>query len=87
MSFRSHTHVPLTGAAAGLPPLVASRAVAEVSRVALRHLRTPADIERVLPLRGGIDLSAHQAHKRLFNQLEKKETNWASSARSSSTAS
>ena len=56
------------------------------SAVTLRHLRTPAEIERVLPLREGIDLSAHLSAGQVFHDLEKKETNWGSSARSSSTA-
>jgi hypothetical protein len=56
-------------------------------RVTLRHLRTRAEIERVLPLRDGIDLSVHQAAGGQFELLEKKETNWVSSVRSSSMAS
>jgi hypothetical protein len=55
-------------------------------RVQLRHLRTHADIEQVLPLRQEIDLSAHAAGDE-FLRLEKKETNWGLSALSRSMAS
>jgi hypothetical protein len=55
-------------------------------RVQLRHLRTHAEIEQVLPLRQEIDLSAHAAGEE-FLRLEKKETNWGSSVLSRSMAS
>lgn len=52
----------------------------------LHHLRTPAQIAAVLPLRGEIDLSVHAAAGRDFTRLEKKETRWASSSGSSTRA-
>lgn len=55
-------------------------------QVVLRHLVTPKQIEAVLPLREGIDLSAHAAAGDAFFALEKKETNWVSSVRSSAPA-
>lgn len=60
----------------GMNPPAASPAIGSV---VLRHLRTPAEIESILHLRGEIDLSAHTAD---FLSLEKKETSWGSSARS-----
>ncbi|TFY97800.1 hypothetical protein [Ramlibacter rhizophilus] len=54
--------------------------------VVLRHLKTPQEIEAVLPLRGGIDLSAHTAAGDSFVSLEKKETNWALSVHSNAAA-
>jgi hypothetical protein len=41
--------------------------------IVLRHLPTPSDIEAVLHLREGIDLSVHAADSN-FTRLEKKET-------------
>lgn len=55
----------------------------DTDQVVLRHLKTPREIEAVLPLRDGIDLSAHAAAGAAFLSLEKKETNWDSSALSS----
>jgi hypothetical protein len=55
----------------------------DADQVVLHHLVTPQQIEAVLPLREGIDLSAHAAAGDAFLALEKKETSWASSARSS----
>ena len=65
------------------PALRPMPALSGAADVRLRHLRTPGEIERVLPLREEIDLSAHTAAGRSFHELEKKETSWASSARSS----
>jgi hypothetical protein len=48
--------------------------------VTLRHLRTPSQVRTVLHLREEIDLSAHAAAASDFADLEKKETNAASSA-------
>lgn len=45
--------------------------------VALRHLKTPAEIASILHLRDEIDLSAHAGASPNFLALEKKETNWA----------
>ena len=58
----------------------------DADQVVLRHLVTPQEIEAVLPLREGIDLSAHAAAGDAFLSLEKKETSWVSSARSSAPA-
>ena len=52
----------------------------DADQVVLRHLVTPEQIEAVLPLRDGIDLSAHTAAGDDFFALEKKETSWVSSA-------
>lgn len=68
----------------GMPPIPHITGMADVRLV---HLRTPAQIERVLPLREEIDLSAHTAAGRSFHELEKKETSWVSSVLSSSTVS
>ncbi len=48
--------------------------------VTLRHLRTPSQVRTVLHLREEIDLSAQAAAASDFADLEKKETNAASSA-------
>lgn len=61
--------------------------LAGMDEVRLLHLRTPAEIARVLPLREEIDLSVHAAAGRCFHELEKKETSWDSSVRSNSEAS
>ena len=53
--------------------------------VVLRHLKTPAEIESVMHLRGEIDLSVHASASSDFASLEKKETNWGSCSHSSST--
>ncbi|MCW2573952.1 MAG: hypothetical protein JWO88_4010 [Frankiales bacterium] len=45
-----------------------------IDDLVLRHLRTPADIARVLHLREEIDLSVHAAAGPHFATLEKKET-------------
>lgn len=52
----------------------------EEAPVTLRHLATPREIEAVLPLRNGIDLSAHASSGEAFRRLEKKETRWVLSA-------
>jgi hypothetical protein len=46
-----------------------------IDDLVLRHLRTPAEIARVLHLREEIDLSVHAAAGPHFAILEKKETN------------
>jgi hypothetical protein len=52
--------------------------------VVLHHLRTPAQVSCVLPLRDEIDLSVHAAAgPQSFATLEKKETSWGSCSRSS----
>ena len=51
----------------------------DADQVVLRHLATPQQIEAVLPLREGIDLSAHAAAGDEFFALQKKETSWVSS--------
>ena len=79
MSPHAQTHFP--SAMPQLAPL------AGMDEVRLVHLRTPAEIARVLPLREEIDLSVHAAAGRSFLELEKKETSWGSSVRSSSEAS
>jgi len=68
----------------GMPSLPSLTGMSEVQLV---HLRTPAQIKRVLPLREEIDLSVHTAAGRSFHELEKKQTNWVSSVPSSSTVS
>lgn len=68
----------------GMPPFPPMTGMAEVQLV---HLRTPGEIARVLSLRDEIDLSVHTAAGRSFHELEKKETSWASSVRSSSMVS
>jgi len=68
------------------PSLLDVQGFADEAPVVLRHLVTPAEIEQVLPLREGIDLSAHAAAGDAFFALEKKETNWVLSAPSSATA-
>ena len=67
----------------GMPPIPPTG----MADVRLVHLRTPAQIERVLPLRDEIDLSVHTAAGRSFHELEKKETSWGLSVLSSSTVS
>jgi hypothetical protein len=67
-------------------PFGATEPLSFADRVQLRHLRTPSDIEQVLPLRQEIDLSAHAMGDEFF-RLEKKETNWGSSVPSKSTVS
>jgi len=67
----------------GMPPFP----MTGMADVQLVHLRTPGEIARVLPLRDEIDLSVHTAAGRSFHELEKKETSWASSVRSSSMGS
>lgn len=66
-------------AAAGVLPMFAAVHSAEPppqsEPIVLRHLVTPREIEAVLPLRQGIDLSAHAAAGDAFLALEKKETN------------
>ena len=76
-----HAQIHSTTGMPPLPPLTG------MSDVRLVHLRTPAQIKRVLPLRDEIDLSAHTAAGRSFHELEKKETSWGSSGLSSSTVS
>ena len=68
----------------GMPPLPSLTGMSEVQLV---HLRTAAQIKRVLPLRDEIDLSVHAAAGRSFVELEKKETSWGSSELSRSTVS
>lgn len=58
-----------------------------VRHLRLHRLRTPQQVATVLHLRGEIDLSVHAAAGPRFQQLEKKETSWASSSASSSTPS
>lgn len=62
--------------------LVQARYPDAIEAVVLRHLTTPAEIEGILHLREGIDLSAHTGADS-FLQLEKKETSAALSSRSS----
>ena len=62
-----------------LPQAFGSQPQSFSDRVQLRHLRTHAEIEKVLPLRQEIDLSAHAMGDE-FLRLEKKETKWGSSA-------
>lgn len=68
------------------PMLFDGEPVSFSDRVQLRHLRTHAQIEQVLPLRQEIDLSAHAADDE-FLRLEKKEMNWGLSVLSRSMAS
>jgi hypothetical protein len=75
-----HSAVP----ARQLPPSFGSEPQSFSDRVQLRHLRSHAEIEQVLPLRQEIDLSAHAMGDE-FLRLEKKETKWGLSARSTST--
>lgn len=56
---------------------------AAVQEFTLRHLKTAAEIERILYLRQAIDLSVHTRAPANFESLEKKETSAASSAPSS----
>lgn len=56
--------------------LALTRNVYNMEDVVLRHLRTDAEIKRVLHLREGIDLSVH-ASAPDFAMLEKKETSAA----------
>jgi len=58
------------------------RAAIAVEEIGLRHLRTPAEIERILHLREAIDLSVHSAAGCEFRALEKKEMSAVLSARS-----
>jgi hypothetical protein len=53
-----------------------------INGIALHHLKTRSEIETILPLREGIDLSA-LAGDSDFMRLEKKETSAASSSASS----
>jgi len=78
-------HVSAVSVSRTLPPslLVPPDHFADDAPVVLHHLATPAEIEAVLPLREGIDLSAHAAAGDAFLALEKKETNWVLSVRSS----
>lgn len=71
--------------ACAAPILHAQPATAQ-GRLRLHRLRTPEQVDTVLHLRDKIDLSVHAAAGSLFLHLEKKETSWASSSRSSSTA-
>ncbi|HYF18784.1 MAG TPA: hypothetical protein VEA40_13025 [Ramlibacter sp.] len=63
---------------AGQPP--------RVDDLVVHHLVGEADLSSVAHLRAQIDLSHHAGNPH-FQGLEKKETNWASRSRSSSTAS
>jgi hypothetical protein len=53
-----------------------------MDRIVLHHLKTRSEIETILPLREGIDLSALSGDSD-FIRLEKKETSAASSSDSS----
>jgi hypothetical protein len=76
----STAHLRASAAVPGRRPFSADDLV-------LRHLRTPAEIARVLHLREAIDLSAHAAAGPHFGTLEKKETSAGLSAPSNSTGS
>ena len=67
---------------------VLERDALQVEDVVLHHLRSPADIKSIVPLREEIDLSVHAAAgAQHFERLEKKETSAVSSTASSSGAS
>jgi hypothetical protein len=73
-----HAHAIAPAHAVSMPPMLPmhDRIADEKNEpVLLRHLVTPREIEAVLPLRDGIDLSAHAAAGAAFYELEKKETN------------
>ncbi len=76
MNLQSNT-LPTTRAFSGMDR---PAAMPGIESIVLRHLRTPEEIEAILHLRGAIDLSAHASGVD-FLSLEKKETNWGSSAR------
>jgi hypothetical protein len=57
-----------------------------IEAVELRHLKTADEIERILHLREGIDLSALSSVEPDFRTREKKETSGVSSSVSNSTA-
>jgi hypothetical protein len=69
------------------PAVPVHREVIDLPSLAIHHLRTPAEIARILHLRENIDLSIHARAGGEFERLEKKETSAASSARSKCTAS
>lgn len=71
-----HTQAMVPAKAAAMPSSLPlrGRIADEQEPVLLRHLVTPREIEAVLPLREGIDLSAHAAAGAAFVALEKKET-------------
>ena len=76
--------VTATGPARDFAPMGSSACgTLPVGEVVLHHLRTPAEVDNILFLRGEIDLSAHAAAGPEFDRLEKKETSAASSAVSS----
>ena len=59
------------------------RHAVSIDKLAVRHLRTRSEIEEILHLRDGIDLSVHCAAGSNFIAAEKKEMNVASLALSS----
>lgn len=71
---------------AGAAPILHAQPATAHGRLRLHRLRTPEQVDSVLHLRDAIDLSVHAAAGSQFLHLEKKETSWASSWRSSSTA-
>jgi len=75
------TAVPYTSGSAFMPARVPS----SVNDFSIRHLKTHAEIERILSLRNEIDLSVHTAHEADFFTREKKETSAVLSAHSSLT--
>jgi hypothetical protein len=88
MHLQSHSpagaHLPLE---LMVPPGEMPAEGPDFEAVTLRHLTTREQIESVMHLREEIDLSAHTSASSDFASLEKKETSWGSSTRSSSTAS
>lgn len=72
---------------AGTAPALRAQAAPAGRSLKLHRLRTPSQVATVLHLRDEIDLSVHAAAGSQFFHLEKKETSWASSSGSSSTAS
>lgn len=72
-----YAHAIAPAQAAAIPPMfpLHDHSADDKAPVLLRHLTTPREIEEVLPLRDGIDLSAHAAAGAAFVELEKKETN------------
>ena len=71
------------GPATGLPPAENLRVEVPLELVSFRAVSSAADLHRIAHLREEIALPAHVREAPAFARLEKKETRWGWSARSS----
>jgi hypothetical protein len=74
MQLQTHATAPAVFA----PPAAQERLALDAGSILLRPLLNATDIERVLPLRDGIDVAASRSSLAEFRRLEKKETSAAS---------